>query len=55
MSAPDHEAHTYPERKAMLERLARLEQTLRGTSGSTLVHATIAIETLRARLLGLTR
>jgi hypothetical protein len=53
MSAPAHES--FPERKAMLERLTQLERTMLGVQGPSRVHAMVAIETLRAQLLGLVR
>jgi hypothetical protein len=56
MTAPSHEQTPGDEqRDAMLKRLTELERTLQGNQGPTLVHAKVAIETLRARLLGLVR
>jgi hypothetical protein len=37
----------------MLDRLTKMERALHGINGHNYVHAQVAIETLRARLLGL--
>jgi hypothetical protein len=63
MSVPSHEnpsgyeirAERAAEHQAMLQRLTKLQRHLDGVSGPARVHAEIAIETLRARLLGLVR
>jgi hypothetical protein len=63
VTAPNHEnpsehelrAQQAAERQAMLHRLADLRTYLQGMNGHNRVHAEVAIEALRARLLGLVR
>lgn len=52
-SAPPYDDKREDDRRAMLDRLTNLERQLHGVRGPSHVHAQVAIETLRARLLGL--